>query len=268
MRYAERNSVYGINKARLIKRVAAACLDFVLFALIAIGFSTLISTISNYDGYRAQLDAKYEEYGLYAEYDPTLSEEEQPTNIFCSAVVEGDACDLAWQAFYADEEAVQLLHTCSNITIVTVSVGILGGALITYFLIPLFLKNGQSFGKKFMRIALINTEGIRVKNINLFVRCLFGIYVVELMIPFYAIFYILSGSPGSIIALAVVSAILIADIMLMMGSRYGQAIHDMIGKTIVVELDGQAIFDTVEELQKHKQKEEQKNLEYAKKKGY
>ena len=34
MRYAEANTVYGVNKARLIKRVAAIFLDFVIFVFI------------------------------------------------------------------------------------------------------------------------------------------------------------------------------------------------------------------------------------------
>ena len=268
MRYAERNSVYGINKAGLIKRIAAACLDFIIFALVAVGVATLVSTIANYDGYREKLDAKYEQYGLLAEYNPTLPDEEQSNSIFCEIKEEGDACSVAWKAFYEDDEATALLHTCTNITITTVTVGLLGGSFVAYFLIPLLLKNGQSFGKKFMRIALINNDGIRVRKINLFIRWLFGVYVVELMIPFYGIIYILSGSPGAMLATGVILGIVTANLILICLTRYGMAIHDLIGKTIVVEYDGQAMFDTVEELNAYKKKEQEKNIEYAKKKGY
>ena len=268
MKYAEANTVYGVNKARLIKRIAALCLDFVIFALIAVGIATLFSSIMNYDSYREKLDAKYEYYGVYAEVDPTKPAEEQSGMIFCEVKEEGDACYVAWDLFYKDEEATTLLHTCTNITLSTVAIGMLGATLITYFFVPLILKNGQTIGKKIMRIALINREGIRVRNINLFIRALFGVYVVELMVPFYCIVYILSGSPGALFTLAILLGILLADVFLVIGTRYGMSIHDLIGKTIVVEFDGQAIFDTIEELEEFKKKEKQKNIEYAKKKGY
>ena len=83
MRYAEANTVYGVNKARLIKRVAAIFLDFVIFALIAVGIATLFSSILNYDSYREKLDAKYEYYGVYAQIDPTKPAEEQTGMMFC-----------------------------------------------------------------------------------------------------------------------------------------------------------------------------------------
>ena len=268
MRYEDRNTVYGINKARLIKRVAAACLDFIIFTLVAVGFATLSSLMFNYDSYREQLDQKYEQYGVYLEYDASVPEEERVDGAFCEIKEEGDACYVAWEAFYADEEAEELLHKCSSITIITISIGLLGGSLFAYFLLPLLLKNGQTFGKKFMRIALVSNEGIRVPKINLFIRALFGIYVVELMVPLYGIIYIFSGLPGSIVATAVVLGIVLANMFLIMTNPLGTAIHDLIGKTVVVEFDGQAIFDTVEELQEFKEREKQKNLEYAKKKSY
>ena len=267
MRYAEANTVYGINKAGLIKRIAAACLDFVIFALVAVGFATLSSLIFNYDSYREQLDQKYEEYGVYVEYDSSVKEEDR-IGIFCEIKEQGDSCYLAWEAFYDDEEAETLLHKCSSITIATISIGLFGGVMVTYFLIPLLLKNGQTIGKKFMRIALVSKEGIRVPKINLFIRALFGIYVVEYMVPVYGIFYIFSGLPGSIFATAVVIGILIINMFLITTNRLGLTIHDLIGKTVVVEYDGQAMFDSIEELREYQKKEQQKNIEYAKKKGY
>lgn len=268
MRYAEANTVYGINKARLIKRIAAFFLDIVIFAVVTVGVCTLVLTITKYDSYRAELDAKYEYHGVYEPIDLSKPVEEQVTDAFCVPEAEGDACSVAWYNFNNDEEALLLLHTCTNITLATSAVGVLAGVMVAYFLIPLLLKNGQTFGKKFMRIALINREGIRLRNINLFIRCLFGIYVVELMVPFYAVLYIFSMSSGAIFALAIFLGIIVSNLFLMVGSRYGTMIHDLIGKTVVVEFDGQAIFDTVEELEKFKQLEKQKNLEYARKKGY
>ena len=261
------SGVYGINKARLIKRIAAACLDFIIFTLIAVGVTTLMTAIVQYDTYRAELDKKYEEYGVLYEYDPSSGEEYDGT-IFCEMKEEGDACYLAWEAFYKDEEAVELLNTCTSLTLVAGSVGLLFGAAITYFAIPMLLKNGQTFGKKFMRIALINKNGIRVQTINLFIRFLFGIFVIELMVPFYSILYIFSGSPGGIIAVALVLGIFVAELILTSTTPLGTAIHDLVGGTVVVEFDGQAIFDTEEELQKFKENERKKNLEYSKKKGY
>lgn len=268
MRYAERNSVYGINKAGLIKRIAAFFLDFVIFALVTVGVCSLVLTITDYDGYREKLEEKYEYHGVYEPIDPSIPLEEQVVGAFCVPEKEGDACSVAWYNFNTDEEAILLLHTCTSITLATSAVGVLAGVMVAYFLIPLLLKNGQTFGKKFMRLALINREGVRLRNINLFIRCLFGIYVVELMIPFYAILYIFSMSSGAIFALAIFLGIVVSNLFLLVGSKYGNLIHDLIGKTIVVEFDGQAIFDTVEELEKFKQIEEQKNIEYAKKKGY
>ena len=262
-----KSSIYGVNKASMVKRVAAACLDFIIFTLVAVGFTTLMSLIVNYDSYRAELDKKYEEHGVLYVYDPSSGEEYDGT-IFCEMKEEGDACYVAWEAFYKDEEAVNLLNTCTSLTLVSGSVGLLCGAFFAHFLIPLLLKNGQTFGKKCMRIALINKNGIRVQRINLFIRFLFGIFVIELMIPFYSILYIFSGAPGGIIAVALVLGIVIGNMFLTATSPYGAAIHDLVGGTVVVEFDGQAIFDTEEELKAYQEKERSKNLEYAKKKGY
>ena len=83
MRYAERNSVYGINKAGLIKRIAAFFLDFVIFALVTVGVCSLVLTITDYDGYREKLEEKYEYHGVYEPIDPSIPLEEQVVGAFC-----------------------------------------------------------------------------------------------------------------------------------------------------------------------------------------
>ena len=56
------SSVYGIEKASMLKRISAYILDAILTVILASGFVFAISAIINYDSYYDKMNQYYDEF--------------------------------------------------------------------------------------------------------------------------------------------------------------------------------------------------------------
>lgn len=90
--------------------------------------------------------------------------------------------------------------------------------ILVYLVPPLIFKKGQTVGKKIMGLILIHKNGSEVTTLQVFLRALIGIWVLEYVTSI--LFYF------SILILSVVFALV---------NKQGMAIHDVIARTIVVE---------------------------------
>lgn len=91
--------------------------------------------------------------------------------------------------------------------------------LILIYLVPAFIfKNGQTVGKKIMGLILIQNSGEPPRLLNLLMRTLIGLWIAT-----YTLSVLLYFAP------------FIFSIALAIANRRGKALHDIIGKTIVVE---------------------------------
>lgn len=241
--------IYDMQRASFLKRIPAWLLDIILLMTLATGLMAGLSYVLDVDTHSENLDAvyvKYEEkYGIdfaKTEADFTSMTEEE------LALYEEAAAELS-----KDAEAQKAFEMVMNLTLLTLSLGTLGAFLILEFLIPLWLRNGQTLGKKVFGIALMRKDGIKVTPFMMFARTVLGKYTLETMIPvllFMMSFFGFLGLEGMLI----VGVILLLQVVITFATRNKTAIHDILACTVAVDLSSQMIFNSTEEqLEYHKQ---------------
>lgn len=124
---------------------------------------------------------------------------------------------------------------------------IVSGAII-YLLFPLIFKNGQTPGKKIMKLSLANYEGYKFKNKQLLMRFMpYTVCALALMLPFW--------NSITIIGL-VMLIILLVSFALMMASPKKAALHDFCARTLVIDRKSSIIFEDFVEEEQYIEKED------------
>lgn len=238
--------MYDLQKASILKRVSAWLLDFICVAIIAVGIIWAISAIAGFNAkserYEEIINSYSEQYGIDLKkgLDENSSEEQ---------IAKFNA---AYEAFAKDEEAVALYTKIINITFLMVSIGLFVGVFIIEFVVPLFLKNGQTVGKKIFSVGVMQVSGVRINTFVLFVRAVLGKYTIETMVPAMIIAMIFMGV-GDLVTIVVLAALLIFQIVLVIVTKNNSLIHDALSSTVAVDMATQMIFDSKDELIKYKE---------------
>ena len=238
-----------LQKASISKRIAAALLDFMLLVVIVTGAATLLSNVLGYEANLNTMESREKyfetEYGIVFR----ISEEEY-NNL---SAEQRQNYDAAFQALQQDQEYTYTWYVQFNLILLITTFSILLGIIVTDFIIPLFLKNGQTLGKKVFSLALVREDGVQVTTLQLFFRAILGKFTVEIMIPVY-IFIMIFFSSANIVSLAILAALILGQIISMIATKTNAAIHDLLAKTAVIDMPSQRIFKSSEDL-----------LEYTKK---
>ena len=146
---------------------------------------------------------------------------------------------------------------------VVLGVGLFVAFFVLEFLIPLFLRNGQTIGKKMFGIGVMQDNGVKLKNVSLFVRSILGKYTVETMIPVSILLMIVMGQ-ADIFCLFAIVVIAILEIVFLIRTNTNSALHDVLSSSVTIDLASQKIFESDEELMEYKKKiAEQKANEAA-----
>ena len=232
-----------IQKAIIWKRLAAWILDLILLAVLASAVMWLLSSVLNYSKYSQKVDEAYTRYE--AEYGITFEISADAYQAMTEA--EQKNWDDAYAALIADEEAMQAYNMTVNLIMLMTTAGILFATLILHIGVPLLLKNGQTVGKKAFALGVIRQDGVKMNNLQLFVRALLGQFTLETMIPVYIVLMILWGTVG-ILGLAVLFILVIGQMICMGVSKNNAALHDLLAGTTVVDLASQKVFRSEQEL--------------------
>ena len=241
--------ITDLQKASLLKRIAAGIFDLILICVLAVGFAWALTAITNYNGYNKALAdgyAKYEQqYGVTFDisqeaYD-AMSEEQKQTY------------DSAYKALIEDKDVIKNYNVVLNLTLLITTFGILLALVALEFVVPLCLKNGQTIGKKIFGIGLIRADGVAMNNIQLFVRTILGKFTIEIMVPIYIIIMILFNSIGTL-GIIIIGGILLVQLISVIATSTNSLIHDMLAGTVAVDLTSQMIFRTTQDLIAYKTK--------------
>ena len=241
--------VYDLQKAGLWKRIAAWMFDGILTTILAVGFGVLLSMLLGYDAYSQTLDdayARYEtEYGIVFD----ISQEEY------AAMTQEQAAsyNAAYDALIGDMEAMHAYNMVISLMLVITSIGILLAVLLWEFMIPLWLGNGQTLGKKIFSLCLVRSDGVKLNGLQLFARTVLGKYAVETMIPVFILMMLFWGTVG-LGGTLVLFALALAQLLCVALSRTNSAIHDFLAGTVVVDITSQMIFRTTEDLIAYKKR--------------
>ena len=230
------NSAYTIIKASFFKRTAALIFDLIIGFVLFVGVENLImhpivNAAYQYDELDHQFEDKLVEYGV-GYYD-------SKTNEFKFVQFETiEERNAHMDEFNKDKEAVAIRTKLDSINLLKVTMDFMVSEFLVFCLMPLILKNGQTLGKKLMKLALVSTNEVKVKGWNVFARWAVGIFAFETMINL------------AFVAFFIIPLPLIVSIIMAAVSRKGMALHDYIGGTIVVDLNNTVILDSVEERRK------------------
>ena len=229
-----------LQKADVWKRLAAWLLDFMLVCMLAVGVGALLSTVMDYDGKTAQYQPLYDRYMV--EYDLQDVNTGNPAN-----EEEAQRVEEAFKAMEADSELVSRWNQLQNLMLLIVTFSLLVTLVILEFLIPLWLKNGQTIGKKVFNLGVIRVDGVQVGSFQLFARTVLGKFTIETMVPVYALFLAFTG--GMVLAgLILVVGLLIAQFICLVTTKPTCALHDQMSATVVVDISSQRVFKSAEEL--------------------
>lgn len=231
-----------LQKASLWKRISAALFDFILLCILVVGAAAALSAALNYDGYVQQVTEAYEKYEKEYDVDLRITEEEYKQ----LPEAEQDRYMAANKALNADAQAVRAYKMQQHLPLLTITFSVLFGILIMQVLIPVLLGNGQSLGKKIFGIALMRIDGVKMTTLQLFVRSVLGKFAVELMIPIFIFINLYWFGSISIVGIAVLLLLLIAQIICLAVTRTGSLLHDVMAGTVAVDMASQMIFETKE----------------------
>ena len=238
-----------LQKASLSKRIAAALLDFMLLIIIVTG---IVTVLANLFGYKAHIDAMEARQKFFeTKYDVVFQITEEDYNKLPAE--QREKYDTAVEALFEDEEFLYAYNMQVSLTLLIITAGILLGILVVDFIIPLWLKDGQTMGKKIFGLGLVRIDGVQVTKLQLFIRAILGKFTIETMIPVY-IFIMIYFNTANIGSIAILAALLLGQIICMIVTKTNAPIHDLLAGTAVIDVPSQRIFKSKEEL-----------LEYTKK---
>ena len=241
--------IFDLQKANMWKRVSAALLDAILLVIAVVGVAWGLSVLFNYDGYNDTLNQAYDKYEQEYDIRFELSAEEFES----MSAEEMQQYEAAYEALIADADAMYAYNMVLNLTLTIASLSIFLAYLILEFFVPKYFGNGQTIGKKIFSIAVMRTDGVKVSSPLMFIRTVLGKFTIETMIP-VLIFVMISFNSIGIVGIIVLAAILILEIVLMVVTNTNSMIHDVLAKTVVVDMASQMIFDSEEDMLAYKKK--------------
>lgn len=241
--------IYDLQKASMWKRISAYIFDSILLAVLAVGFALVISEITNYNSHTTRLSNYYLQYGNEYGIDLNISsaDYEKLTEDQLKQYEE------ALKAMNADQEVVRTYSLVINLSLVIVTLGVLFSMLLLEYLVPLLFKNGQTLGKKAFGIGVMRTDGVKINSILLFIRTILGKFTIETMIPVLMVIMIFFGQAGGM-ALMVIAFILLLQLAIVCFTRNHYTIHDLLAKTVAVDIASQMIFDTEADMIAYKER--------------
>ena len=234
--------VTDLQKASLWKRLSAGLFDLILIAMLAVGMAALLSWAFGYNTHSENLNDAYSRYE--AQYGVEFRMTQQAFDELSQE--QKDAYDEAYAALIADEEVIYHYNMVLNLTLLITTFSILITVLLLEFAVPLLLKNGQTLGKKIFSVALMRNDGVKVSPLQMFIRAVLGKFTIEIMIPVYILMMIFFNTIG-IIAVAILGAIAVGELISLVLSKTNSLIHDSIAGTVAVDMASQMIFETTDE---------------------
>lgn len=231
-----------LQKANMWKRIAAWILDLMLLSVLAVGCGAILAAVLNYDAHHAAMQAGYARYE--AQYD--VSFEITAEQYEAKSAEEKAVFEQATQALLADDQVIYEYNMVINLSLLITTIGILLGVVVLEFAVPLFLKNGQTVGKKAFGLGIVRMDSVRISPVQLFIRAVLGKYTIETMIPVYILLMLLWGTLD-MTGLIVLLALTLAQLVCICITRENAAIHDKLAGTVVVDVSSQKIFANTDE---------------------
>ena len=228
------------NKAGLSKRASAFFIDAVLLLLLAVALAYVLSLAFGYSRFSQAYSSGIERYA--AQYNVQFDKVVSQADFDALTDQQKAAYEAAVAAMNEDTEILDALSSMVRLIFLIAALSLFLAFLALEFIVPLFLKQGRTLGKKAFGLSVTKKDGSPLGPVPLLVRTFVGKYLIETMIPVLIIIITvfnaigLMNGPG-IIGFAIILVIVISNLALVFISANGCAIHDYIADTIVVSSD-------------------------------
>lgn len=251
---------FTIQRAGIWKRISAFLFDAVILFTVAIGIAAILSAIIGYDktaeAYEKRereladiIEAKgeYKELGITFD-EPRESYKDEKLTAYDKAVKELEALrqnDGTLAGSFA------FLYYKAK---VIVGLAFLIAFLLLEFAVPLFFKNGRTFGKKIFGIGVVHSNGVKVRGITMFARSILMKFAVETMIPMSILIDFYFMVETGLIMVLLAFAILSTHIIIPIVTKTNSALHDGFTSTVVIDYATQMIFESEADLVEYQKK--------------
>ena len=245
--------IYDLQKANMWKRCSAALFDFIILVMAVVGLAALLSNVLGYDGYYNQMNAAYDKYEKQYGIEFDISQEEYLSKTEDEKAAYDALFNEAYDALCKDMDAMYAYNMVFNLSLLIVTFSILFAYIILEFAVPMLFGNGQTLGKKIFGIGVMRTDGVKVVGPLMFIRTILGKFTIETMIPVIIIVMMFFNTIG-IVGPVIIGLILLVQIILIIKTHTNSLIHDVLAKTVVVDVASQMIFESEEALIAYKTK--------------
>lgn len=131
---------------------------------------------------------------------------------------------------------------------ISCAISLIIAGLISYVILPLIFKNGQTLGKKILKLGLANFDGYKFKNRQLAMRFMpYAVVSIALPLPFWN---------SSLTLFLIVLIVVLVSFALMMASPKRASLHDFCARTIVIDKKTSIIFEDFAEEALYLEKED------------
>jgi uncharacterized RDD family membrane protein YckC len=238
--------VTSLQKASFGKRIMSAIFDGILLSILAVGLAAVLSLAFGYNNYMDKVSDTYAKYE--AEYNVKFQISAEEYNDLSET--EKANYNTAYEELIKDKDLLYNYNMLLNLTLLIITFSILPAVLGLEFVVPLLFGNGQTLGKKIFGIALMNTESVKVTNVQLFARAILGKFAIEIMIPLSIILMMFFNSIGILGGLILIGIVIIEAICII-STNTNSAIHDLLAQTVAVDMASQRIFESRDALIEH-----------------
>lgn len=241
--------IFDLQKASMMKRISAFLFDFIMRVMLIIGIASILSACFKYDAKVERFDELSEQY--VTDFGVDLTEDEYNLLSPDEQNAYKEKYEEANEAFNSNPEVARLSDLIISLTVLITTSSVLVGYLLLEFTVPLFLKNGQTLGKKIFGIGVMRDDGVRISTKMLFVRSILGKCTIEALVPIAIVLLVFIGNAGSI---GLITLVLLGglEIFLMVKTKTNSCIHDLLAYAVTVDMASQMIFDSEEALMEYK----------------
>ena len=202
-----KKTVYKPILPKTINRAAALILDAVLLLVLFTGILYIISLIADFDAHYALLQEEYKKVG-YLIFDPESKE-------FVTITMDNPNYNHVIDLINENEVLLTELAFVNRFSVNAPLIGIAISLFVLEFIVPLILKNGQTIGMKFFKIALISKNNLAITNTQLFARCVIGKIAILGVIPVLSLLYIFLNAGGGLFGTSLLLIVIIVQIVML-----------------------------------------------------
>ncbi len=251
--------MFDLQKAGLGKRFSAFLFDFIIIAVVAIGFAWIISQITGFYDTVDRFTAELEKSGI------NLNMTEEEYNALTEA--ERDEYRAKLEALNDNKQAVNDYFQINNLVLVMMTLSPFFAFLVLEFIVPLLLKNGQTIGKKIFSVGVMRIDGVKLTAPVLFVRNILGKLTIETLVPLYMVIMVFMRAMLGIqlldplVALALGAGVVLVNLVMTLTGGTKRSLHDYFAQTVAVDMTTQLIFESREQMLEYKKNIHKESVE-------